>query len=230
MAMNSQSIVVQEAPGGAQQLFLLFHGYGANAEDLVPLGQRLAREFPQATVVSVAAPEPMAYPGGRQWFSLDGINDLNRVTRIAQALPDFLQTIRDWQTRCGVTAERTALVGFSQGTMMVLEASLADPAPAGRVVGLSGRFGRLPTAAPASVSFHLLHGKEDTVVPYKHTVEAAHRLLDLGGDVTADVYPFVGHEIREEIVQTVLQRLTTHVPKRLWDEAMQAAPANENES
>jgi phospholipase/carboxylesterase len=226
MVMNSQSIVVQEAPGGAQQLFLLFHGYGANAGDLVPLGRRLAQAFPQATVVSVAAPQPMAYPGGLQWFSLDGINDLNRVTRIEEALPDFLQTIRGWQSRYAVTPARTALVGFSQGTMMALEASLADPAPAGRVVGIAGRFGRLPTAVPANVSIHLLHGKDDAIVPYKHTVEAAHRLLDLGGDVTADVYPFVGHEIREELVQTVLQRLTTHVPKCLWDEAMRAAPVD----
>ena len=228
MAMNPRTIVVQEAVGAPQQLFLLFHGYGANAEDLVPLGQRLGKAFAQATVVSIAAPETMAYPGGLQWFSLDGINDLNRVTRIAQALPDFLQTIRDWQSRCGVAPERTALVGFSQGTMMALEASLAEPPPAGRVVGLSGRFAKLPTSVPAGVSFHLLHGKDDAVVPYRHTIEAAHRLLDLGGDVTADVFPFVGHEIRDEIVQTVLQRLGTHVPKRLWDEAMLAAPEDGN--
>ena len=53
--MTAQSIVVQEQPGGARQLFLLFHGYGANAEDLVPIGQHLAKVFPNAMVVSIAA-------------------------------------------------------------------------------------------------------------------------------------------------------------------------------
>ena len=222
MAMNPQAIVLQEAPGGAQQLFLLFHGYGANAEDLAPLGRRLAQAFPQATVVSVAAPEPMGYPGGLQWFPLDGINETNRKARVAEAMPRFLGTIRRWQQHAGVTAAQTALVGFSQGTTMALEASVTSESPAGRVVGLSGRFAQLPTAVPSQVSIHLFHGKADAVVPCQHTIDAAHRLLELGGDVTADVYPFVGHEIRDEIVEAIVQRLSTHVPKRLWDEAMQA--------
>ena len=223
MVMNSPAIVLQEGPAAARQLFLLFHGYGANAEDLVPLGQRLAQAFPQATVVSLAAPEPMGYPGGRQWFSLDGINETNRKTRVAEAMPGFLGMIRQWQQRAGVTAEQTALVGFSQGTTMALEASVMTESPAGRIVGLSGRFALLPTAVPSHVTIHLFHGKADTVVPCQHTIDAADRLLELGGDVTADVYPFVGHEIRDEIAQAVVQRLSTHVPKRLWDEAMQAA-------
>jgi phospholipase/carboxylesterase len=223
MVMTPPAIVVQEAPGGARQLFLLFHGYGANAEDLVPLGRRLAQSFPQATVVSVAAPEPMAYPGGLQWFSLDGINETNRSERVAAAMPGFLAMIRHWQRHAGVTAAQTALVGFSQGTTMALEASVAAHAPAGRVVGLSGRFAQLPTAVPASVSIHLFHGKADAVVSCQHTIDAAERLREIGGDVTADIHPMAGHEIREEIVQAVVQRLSTHVPRRLWNEAMQAA-------
>lgn len=224
MAIDTPAVVVQEIPGGAEQLFLLFHGYGANAEDLAPLGQALARAFPRATVVSLAAPEPMGYPGGLQWFSLDGINDINRVTRVADAMPAFLQTIRDWQQRAHATPAMTALVGFSQGSTMALEASVSDPPPAGRVVAFSGRFAKLPTSVPASVTIHLFHGKVDAVVPYRHTVEAAHRLLDIGGDVTADVHPSIGHELRDEVVQVALRRLTTHVPKRIWDEAVQADP------
>lgn len=226
--MTSDAIVVQAAPAGARQLFLLCHGYGANAEDLVPLGQRLGRAFPEATIVSLAAPEPMGYPGGLQWFSLDGINDINRVTRVAEAMPAFLARIRAWQQRLGLGARETALVGFSQGSIMVLEASVTEPAPAGRVVAIAGRFARLPTAVPADVTLHLLHGKDDAVVPYRHTVEAAHRLLELGGDVTADVHPFVGHEIPEETMGVVLQRLTTHVPRRMWEEAMRAADEPED--
>lgn len=223
--MNPQSIVVQQAPVPAQQLILLFHGYGANADDLVPLGRRLASAFPAATVVSVAGPEPMGYPGGRQWFALDGVDDASRVVRVAAAMPRFLDVIRGWQRRCSATAERTAFVGFSQGAIMALESCSGPNPPAGRVIAIAGRFARLPEAAPASVSFHLLHGKADPVIPYRHSVEAAEHLLALGADVTADIEPFVGHEINEDIVRLALQRLTTHVPKRLWDEAMRAAGA-----
>ncbi len=221
--MYPQSIVVQEASGPAQQLILLFHGYGANAEDLVPLGRRLASAFPRATVVSVAGPEPTGYPGGLQWFALDGVDDARRVTRVAAAMPGFLEVIRGWQQRCGVTADRTAIVGFSQGSIMVLESCLGSNPPAGRVIAIAGRFAHLPDAVPTSVTFHLLHGKEDPVIPCRHSVEAAQHLLALGGDVTADIEPFAGHEINEDISRLVLQRLTTYVPRRLWDEALRAA-------
>jgi len=223
--MNPQSIVVQQAPVPAQQLILLLHGYGANADDLVLPGRRLASAFPAATVVSVAGPEPMGYPGGLQWFAVDGVDDANRVVRVAAAMPGFLDVIRGWQQHCGVAVERTALVGFSQGAIMALESCVGPNPPAGRVVAIAGRFARLPAAVPASVTFHLLHGKADPVMPYRHSVEAAQHLLALGVDVTADIEPFVGHEINEDIVRLALQRLTTHVPQRLWDEAMRAAAA-----
>ncbi|MEY4448279.1 MAG: Carboxylesterase 2, partial [Pseudomonadota bacterium] len=48
----TQDIVVQ-APAQAAQLFLLFHGYGADAQDMQPLAKRFAEEFPQACVVCV---------------------------------------------------------------------------------------------------------------------------------------------------------------------------------
>jgi phospholipase/carboxylesterase len=133
--------------------------------------------------------------------------------------------IRSWQQRCGVTADRTAFIGFSQGSIMALESCLGSNPPAGRVIAIAGRFAPLPDAVPTSVTFHLLHGKEDPVIPCRHSVEAAQHLLALGGDVTADIEPFAGHEINEDISRLVLQRLTTYVPKRLWDEALRAAEA-----
>jgi hypothetical protein len=41
----------------------------------------------------------------------------------------------------------------------------------------------------------LMRGKEDQVMPCRHTVEAAPRLCDLDGGVTADVVPFPGHRV-----------------------------------
>jgi hypothetical protein len=40
----------------------------------------------------------------------------------------------------------------------------------------------------------------------------------------ADVIPFLGHGVNEEVVDTVLQRLTGYVPQRRWQEAMRSAP------
>lgn len=221
------SLIVHPPAGGvAQQLFLLFHGVGAAPDDLVPLGKILALQFPHSAIVSVQAPHDCPYSNGYQWFSVEGITEQLRPVRTAQALPLFQQAVQHWQASFGVGAETTALVGFSQGAIMALESSQQSPLLAARIVALSGRFSTLPEKAPDNCTLHLFHGKQDSVIPYAHTVHAAERLVQLGADVTADVIPFVGHEINDEIATLVIERLTTHVPKRYW-EAAQKASASE---
>ena len=219
------AIVVQQASGEPQQLFVLAHGFGANAADLVPLAERIAKAFPHSTVISIEAPLPAGKAGGFQWFPLTDINETSRVERISDALPGFCAEIRAWQRDTGATPAVTALVGFSQGAMMALESTAGAEIIAARVVAISGRFATLPVQVPEQATFHLLHGKEDTVVPCRHTVDAAHWLLELGGDVTADIVPFIGHEIDDELIDLLLQRLRSHVPKRIWQEAMRDVPA-----
>lgn len=222
------SLIVHPPKGGiAKQLFLLFHGVGAAPDDLVPLGQVLAQRFPQSAVVSVQAPHDCPYSSGFQWYSVDGITEELRPQRAAQAVPLFQQVVQQWQQAFGVGVEATALVGFSQGAGMALESTQHEPLLAARIVALSGRFAVLPERAPQDCTLHLIHGKQDAVIGYAHTVRAAERLIELGADLTADVIPFVGHEINDEIAQLVIERLTTHVPKRLWEAAQQAPEASE---
>jgi phospholipase/carboxylesterase len=220
------SIVVQRASARPQQLILLFHGVGATPESLLPLGQRLASEFEQATVVSVAAPQASEFSPGRQWFSVRGVTETDRPERVAAAMPAFLAEICAWQEAEDVTAHATALVGFSQGAIMALEATRVAPSSAGRILAIAGRFATLPAQAASHTTLHLIHGKNDPVIPYRHTIEAAERLIGLGGDVTADVLPFIGHEINADVVDVVLQRLQGYVPKRLWEEALRSPGAN----
>jgi phospholipase/carboxylesterase len=222
-----EHVVIQQpqAEGPAQQLILLAHGLGADEHDLVPLGEILAQQFPNACVVSLRAPFLCDFSSGYQWFSVQGVSDDNRDARVADALPAFTQAVQHWQQRTGASADATCLVGFSQGAILALESTqLEAPALAGRVVALSGRMASPPRRAPPDTTLHLVHGKEDAVIHYGQTVRAAEALLALGADVTADVIPFLGHGVNEEVVDTVLQRLTGYVPKRRWQEAMRSAP------
>ena len=188
------------------------------------LGGRLATEFPKAMVVSVAAPTRSDMALGFQWFSVVDVTEENRSARIAEVMPSFATCVAYWQTQAGVTAAATALIGFSQGAVMALESTKLATPLASRVVAISGRFAALPDAAHADVAVHMLHGKADTVIPYSHTINAAHRLRDLGCDVTADVLPFVGHEIHPELAELVVTKLTTHIPQRIWASVMEANP------
>lgn len=223
--MNPHSLVIQTPPGKAQQLILLFHGVGSDPQALRPLGQRLADDFPNALVVSTAAANPSSLGRGFEWFSVIGITDTNRADRVAAAMPAFEACVADWQTRSGVASAATALIGFSQGAIMSLEAAKRNPPCAGRVVAIGGRFATLPAEALMDVTVHFLHGKDDAVIPYSNTVLAAHHLRDLGSDVTADVLPFIGHEVHPEFVELIMTNLTTHIPHRIWAQALAADPA-----
>jgi phospholipase/carboxylesterase len=224
----SESIIVARPEGQAQQLMLLFHGVGSTALDLVPLGRVLEAEFPDAFIVSVAAPAPSETGGGRQWFSVRGIGEENRPERVAAALPAFIETVARWQRAAGVGTDAVALIGFSQGGIMALESTRDQPAIAGRVVSIAGRFALLPTEPNPGTTLHMFHGKLDPVIPYGYTVEAAQHLVNIGADVTADVIPHVGHQINDELAELMIERLRGHLPKRVWEAAMKAARENES--
>jgi phospholipase/carboxylesterase len=205
--MNPDSIVIQQASPRPDPLILLFHGVGATPESMLPLGQRLAAEFANATVVSVASAYPSNISSGYQWFSVQGVTEDNRVERVAAAMPAFLAEVHDWQKKEDVSAARTALVGFSQGAIMALESTAMFPSPARCVAAISGRFATLPNRSALRTTLHLLHGKRDPIMPYQYTLEAAHHLLMIGADVTVDVLPSAGHEINAEMIELTVDRL-----------------------
>lgn len=211
--MNS-SILIQTPESDAKQLFLLFHGVGSTPQSLMSLGQVIGKTFPESMVVSIQAPDSSDLGQGFQWFSIRGVTEENRVSRVAEAMPAFIKSISYWQQRSKVDASSTALVGFSQGAIMALASTQSSELRAGRVFALAGRYPLTPDAVPTDCTVHLIHGKQDAVIPYGYAVHAAERLIALGCDVTADIVPFVGHEITAEIEQLVVQLLQTHIALR----------------
>ncbi len=215
--MNSNSIVVQQGNQRPDQLILLFHGVGATPDDMVPLGHRLAGEFGQATVVSIAAPFPSDLSWGYQWFSVQGVSEDNRPERVAAAMPEFLAEIHAWQVKEDATAATTILVGFSQGAIMALEAACTRPSPAAQVVAIAGRFAKLPATIAPRTALHLFHGQQDAVIPFRFSVEAGQHLRAIGSDASVDLLPSIGHEIDAEIMNRIVERLKGPVPKSLWE-------------
>lgn len=216
-------IIIQQ-PATPQQLMLLFHGVGASPEHMQQAGSVLARSFPQALVVSVAGADASDLGQGFQWFSVQGVTEENRPQRVAAALPRFVAAVEYWQQQSGLGHAATALVGFSQGAIMALEAAVASPALASRVLAFSGRFASLPAAALPQTTVHLFHGKSDQVIPYAHSIQAAEHLIALGSDVTAEIEPFVGHQLHEDLLEKAVEYLQSHIPRHVWDEAMSASP------
>jgi phospholipase/carboxylesterase len=218
----AEDIVIQMPEGAPGQLFLLFHGVGSVASAMAGLGRRLGEAFPSAAVISVSAPEVSDLGTGYQWFSVQGVTEGNRAERIAAALPLFVSTVRGLQAAYGVSAAQTALVGFSQGAIMALAATQVSSGEvlAGRVVSLAGRLAGLPLFLSAETTVHLLHGERDSIVSCDYSVAAAEGFSDLGGDVTVDILPAVGHSVADEMGEVLVERLLSYIPKRIWDQAV----------
>lgn len=211
-SLVNRSIILQQPQGRPSELVLLFHGVGATPADMVLTGRRAGTALPGALVVSVAAPHPSDLGRGLHWFSVHGVTETSRSARVAEAMPAFVETVRAWQRQAELDATGTTLIGFSQGAIMSLSSSqLAEP-PARRVIAIAGRFAQPAEPPKADVHLHLLHGEQDGVIPIRHSVDAAARLLTLGARVTLDTFAGLGHGIDERVLQRMSDRLQRRSP------------------
>lgn len=212
MAMQNDLLIQRPETLPLRQLLLLFHGVGSSAEDLRPLGAALAALHPHARVVSVRSPEPSYLGPGWQWFSVQGVTETNRPSRVAAAMPHFVEAVRAWQHETGVGADLTVLVGFSQGAIMALESTQQSEPIAGRVIAIAGRFAQPPRIAPPQVVLHLLHGEQDGVMPAALATDAVAQWRALDGAATLDLFPGLGHGIDARVVQRVAEHLGATTP------------------
>jgi len=201
-------IVVQKPTGAIQQLVLFFHGVGSDAQDLVPVAQQFAQVLKHAMVVSVNGAQPSDFGSGRQWFSVAGVTETNRVGRVAAVMPSFQSTVKRWQELAGVSADRTILVGFSQGSIMALESTQLKPPLAGRVIAVSGRFALEPKVAPTAIAINLIRGSADAVIDADQSIAAARQLNALGAKATVDIVPGMNHGIDARMLSIALSKIS----------------------
>lgn len=177
--MDIEQVVVQSPAGPGTQLFLLFHRSGDNPAAMAQIGRWFAQAFPQSHVVSVGGPHQLM-TGGSEWFSEQDCSTTLRQNDIDKVMPQFTRLVKEWQIQTGVTAAATALIGFSQGGTMILEALKTIPDLAGRAVVLSGSYNTPPVAVSLAATFHLIHGDEDEVIPYQKAEQAAEWITGAG--------------------------------------------------
>lgn len=226
--MDLEQVVVQSPAGPGTQLFLLFHRSGDNPTSMARIGQWFAQAFPQSHVISIGGPHQLM-AGGSEWFSEHDCSVTLRQNNIDKVMPQFTGLVKEWQVQTGVTAAATALVGFSQGGIMILEALKVIPELAGRAVILSGSYNTPPVTASLATTVHLIHGDEDEVIPYKRAEQAAEWLIGAGGDVTLDCVEDLPHAIDEKSLQLAINHLKYTVPKRYFDEALSGSTPGQDD-
>ena len=170
------------ASGTATSLVIFLHGYGADGEDLIGLGREWASALPDAEFVSPHAPEPCVQnPAGRQWWDLQVRSDAERWEGLNRSGPVLDAFISAEIARAGVTPGKTALVGFSQGTMMALHVGLRRAEPLAGIIGYSGVLAgaeHLKSEIRSRPPVFLAHGTMDQVIPVDALVASVEALAE----------------------------------------------------
>lgn len=197
--------------GTVKTLVVFVHGYGADGNDLLSLGDPLAEHMPDTVFYAPNAPNKCQMnPMGYEWFPIPWID--GSTEEAAQAgMDEAVVLLNDWLTETmqaeGVTAAQTMLVGFSQGTMMSLHVGPRREDQLAGIVGFSGRLlrpedlGEVKTKPPIL----LVHGDADDVVPPISMPDAADALTAAGFEVYTHVSKGTGHGIAPDGLGLALQ-------------------------
>lgn len=200
----------------ATSVVILLHGRGATAESILTLSQELTHPD-----VAFAAPQA----NGNTWYPYSFLAPLQNnepwLTSALQTVGDVLKTTEE----AGIPAERTILLGFSQGACLAAEYAARHPQRYGGVVclsgGLIGMGQREGAAAPEDKYFDYIGSLErtpiflgcsdvDPHIPILRVQQTTEVFVRLGGDVTERIYPGMGHTINEDeitFIQEMLGRL-----------------------
>lgn len=182
----------------SKKLVILLHGVGSSGDDLAGLGDHWASSLPGVRFASPNAPYHFEHGAGWQWFSLAGITQENRPARVAEARAAFdqtLQAILD-QYQMSDRLDKVFLVGFSQGSIMALDALVSGRWPVAGIVAFSGRLSSPQPFTPAlNTPVLLLHGMADNVIPVQESQAAEQCLREWGIEVSSQFEPGVGHTI-----------------------------------
>jgi phospholipase/carboxylesterase len=211
--------------GGARQLVIFLHGYGADGNDLIELGRAWQSLLPEAAFVSPHAPEPCgAAPPGRQWFSLTFREKNERWIGVNKSAPVLERFIDEELNRNNLAGSALALVGFSQGTMMALHVGLRRAERPAAIVGYSGMFVLPDGAGPDAVSGDikvrppvlLVHGDRDDLIPAQALLLSARYLAALEIPTEWHLSAGLGHGIDQEGLRHGGEFLTRRFAAKGW--------------
>lgn len=192
-------------------LLVLLHGVGSNEQDLLGLAPALDERF---LIVSARAPIELG-PNSWGWyhvqFTTSGyiINEREAV----QSRDLVLQFVNELKTSYNVDPARVFLMGFSQGCILSLGASLKQPRPFAGIVGMSGRLldslmeDIAPDAELTGLPLMVVHGARDTVIPIEHGHEIRDKLSRLPVNLTWKEYE-MAHNVTSRSISDVSRWLS----------------------
>ncbi len=193
---QGQPVLTTGAPlDKATAAMIMVHGRGASADDILGLSAELL----EANFVYLA---PQA--ARNEWYPHSFLAPIpSNEPGLSSGLAVIAALLAEVEA-AGIPAERTILLGFSQGTCLALEFVARNARRYGGVIGLSG--GLIgPDETPRDYSGSLAGtpvflgcSDIDFHIPKERVELSAEVLQRMGGAVTMRLYPRMGHTINRD--------------------------------
>ncbi len=210
----------EPAGAGPHPVLFAFHGWGANALDLLGLAPYIA----DGRFIVICPQGPMEVPigptRGYGWYSIrmGGPPDADAIEEAARAAERFVEQAME---RYPINRRKIVLLGFSQGGTMAYRLAIANPAKYAALVAMSSWFPpelkervtdqealeRLPTLVQ--------HGRADDMISIGRArtsvenlralrVPLQYREYDCGHEITADGLMDLSKFLADKVVQPIL--------------------------
>lgn len=187
-----------------EALVVILHGVGGRGAHLEELARRIAPGLPGARFACPDAPQPYDWDeNGRQWFSVKDITARNRPARLRAARAGYDAVLHDTIAAAGFAhrLDRVALVGFSQGAIMSVDAVMTGRWPVAALAALSGRLVRSGPVRPGPPVM-LSHGLDDPVIPASDAIRAAAHWGKTERPVDLHLWTGLGHWFDNRVAET----------------------------
>ena len=184
----------------AKYRIILLHGWGADFDDLIPVGQAITENLKQEfQIISIRAPNLCVNNSGRQWYKLFPA-DWDEAKKEVKKLCESLTELGDLD----ISFKKTILFGFSQGAAMALDAGLQ--LDLGLIIACSG-YPHPDWIPKKNCQVLLNHGKLDNVVPLSASKEICN-ILNENSNKNSQLHEFDGgHEINTNFIKIASQKI-----------------------
>jgi phospholipase/carboxylesterase len=202
-------VLAGEPPGSARAAMIMLHGRGATAQDILALTADL--HWPGFIYLAPHAAGNTWYPNSFLAPIASNEPDLSSGLAVITSLLDQL-------VQGGIPAERTIILGFSQGACLLLEYIARNTRRYGGVVGLSGGLigpDGTPRDYPGSLAgtpVFLGCSDMDPHIPKERVEQSAEVLRRLGGNVTTRLYPHMDHTVNQDELHFVQGMMASVLP------------------